>query len=181
MKTKYKLLLLGCIVMTVMGITGTVISIATYKPTPLLGGIMQLIRYSIVAIYAFWGYRKPHGRTLKRTMILFTVSFLSSIKFDVERGNVIGAMMIAVIMMTVSYVAGRLHRDRQNRFLMGMVLVILIAYGIFTWNTVFDKSFAMLFACFCNPIVWTDICCAYYLRFAQHRDSGLAFDNDEIT
>ena len=135
------------------------------------------LMYLIVALYVFFGYKKPHGNMLKYTFIAF--SFLTVVKFFVFKPASSGftySMEIAccvVAAMMITYMSGRLDKIKKNMVLM-LIIGLLIVAGELV-RVLMGSMFSVIF--FLNalskPICWLALCFAYVARYEQHKAAGL--------
>lgn len=137
--------------------------------------IICLVIYSLTAFYALFGYKKTHGNLLKYLFIIFALSLILNVCFGNVAANTIGMISAActcLAALILVYVSGRLNRIEQNRFLLLIAGILLLATTIlpiimdgFNINGFFN-------ACSSQIMILT-LGFAYTARFEEHKAAGL--------
>lgn len=170
-KSKHLAVCIICGVLTAFGIVSSIIALINGSDGLLVRKITNVINILLsvlILYYAFCGYRHPNGNLLKYIILLFAVPMLMSVYSFSLRGLAGQGVIRAVIIGLICYVAGRLHRVKQNMILMGIVTVLTL---IFTVSTFANGSSTI--GVFNALIIWLDICVAYILRYKEHKLAGL--------
>ena len=140
--------------------------------------IANLITVALISFYAFAGYKKPHGNSLRNVFLIFAALIIarlilphSHIENDILRYVAKSGFGLSAIL--IAFVGGRLHKIKQNR-----VLMIIIGALLLISSVIVVTSFPgfILMRCISNlaqPIIWTALCLAYLVRFEQHKAAGL--------
>ena len=130
----------------------------------------------LVLLYAFWGYKKPHGNMLKITFLVYAVytAFQGMIEISTRSGYVISALVILTGLI-LAYIAGRLNRIEQNVWflaLVGLFLLVRTVIHCVMFPVVF--GFTDLFGRLTPIITFAALGFAYVARFEEHKAAGLA-------
>jgi len=158
-----------CGILTVIGIVACVISLA--KGGTLLSTIRRLVRLVqciLIAYYAFWGYKKPHGNLLKYLILIFVGSSLLTVYYKAQTGDEWMAVVHATIACLSCYIAGGLQKVKKNIVFMSIVTVIIVGYKI-----VRVMNGEAVIGDITKLVIWIDICAAYFLRYKEHKLAGL--------
>ena len=140
--------------------------------------VIVLIEYLLVAFYALWGYKKPHGNILRYTMFAF--GFLCMYKFFVPGKPVtanieyIANACIVLAALLIVYMSGRLNKIDKNKIIMIVVGILLVANIILMRLTRETFSFGSFVRSLSLPVCWAALCSAYTARFEAHKAAGLA-------
>ncbi len=135
------------------------------------------LEYILIAFYALFGYKKPHGNMLKYTMLLFVLLCMYEslmpgrpITTNVEY---IANACIGLAAVLIAYMSGRLNKIEKNTCVMILVGVLftasIVLMGLIHKTFSFD-SFARSLS---MPICWLALCFAYTARFEEHKAAGL--------
>lgn len=167
------------ILLTIMGVLtlAEIILRLCIITTNTFSGVVMIVSMLFVALYCFFLYKKPHGNTLKYAMLLFALSsILSSISYLMKAAHYSGAITI-LVSAAICYGAGRLNRIDQNRILFPIIDIILLGQNIWT-VTHFNSNGAIgAFSFFNYFIAFTTLMIAYFVRFKEHKEAGLADKN----
>jgi len=134
---------------------------------------INLLLYVAIAWYAFVGYKKPHGNSLKLIMLVFVALMLVSLARNVLKGRIEMSLLRVITMLIIVYIAGRLERIEQNKYLVTVVLALLLinpVYKSITENEMILNAFIKRST---NIIMWVDLCAAYFIRYRKHKEAGL--------
>jgi len=158
-----------CGIITVFAIVANIISLCDGS-----GGLWILLDVLYIALsvmifyYAILGYKRPHGNLLKYIILLYAGMRLISVYGYAHIGVAWRAVNNAIMLGLICYMAGRLHRVKQNLIIM-IIVAILIVIAVVTG---FMEGFVTI-GTFTTLIIWIDICVAYVLRFREHHLAGL--------
>jgi len=145
--------------------------------TPNLIFFCDLAALVCTALYGFFLYKKPHGNMLKYTMLIFAASNLV-IAIQMLWYNVGSAYVHAISLVIAGmlcYVAGRLNRIEQNRFILLIALVLFVIRSVASLILFPTPSFITNFTICGQPIImFLTLCCAYFVRYKAHKEAGLA-------
>lgn len=160
--------------LTLFGIVETALHLGT--SAPLSRTIFVCLNYVAIIYYALYGFKIPHGNTLKYIILLFALSLVDAIALEssgrfvdlVPQTTLISATLTGLCVLIISYVAGRLDRFYKNMTLCTIVLLFLFfrAFSMTHYKTI-------MFVDLADIIIWIDIMCVYAIRFNQHREVGL--------
>jgi len=139
--------------------------------------IIEIVMYALICFYAFAGYKKPHGNLLRYLMIVFIITMLANIYVDSKMLNGVTIVINAAAIALVAYMAGRLNKIKQNRFIAVMVLLLLchcshaMIVAQEALGTNIDFIDRIIF--YTPAFMWIALSSAYFTRFAQHKEAGL--------
>jgi len=138
---------------------------------------MTLISSALVMLYGGYLYKKPHGNLLKYTMLFlaFTMIFAAQRACTFGDAHFTEATTLLVACCTICYCAGRLHRFKQNSFLLGFAGANLIAnYVLRVTNATDIRGPFQYIAAACYLIPFAALAFAYFYRYSEHKEAGLA-------
>ncbi len=138
-----------------------------------LQGILMIASLVLTALYGFFLYKKPHGNMLKFAMLLFSFTGILSNCIYLAYAPVAYDYAIILGYTVLFYVAGRLNRIEQNRFILPVLLVMLIIKSVILVNAFHPETFVGFLSNFCQPITLLTLCCAYFTRYQEHKEAGL--------
>ena len=131
----------------------------------------------IIMLYAFFGYRKPHGNMLKFVFFAYAISLALQGTVDIAAKSLyISGDLCILAGLLVAFVAGRLHKIEKNKFILIFVGLLLLAKEIIFFVTV-PVSFVFLrklFSRITPIIIFAVLSFAYAARFEEHKAAGLA-------
>lgn len=173
--TKFQLTALGIAgLLTLFGIVQTILHLGA--DAPFSKTMFVCINYVAIIYYALYGFKIPHGNSLKYIILIFALSLVDAVALEsgarytglVPEKTLISATLTGVCILIVSYVAGRLDRFYKNILLCTIALILLIvrALSMTHYPTI-------MFVDFADVIIWIDIMCVYAIRYNQHREVGL--------
>jgi len=158
-----------CGILTVVGIMASIVSIvAGGKGIWVVNNVTDIVVSALIVYYAFIGYRKPHGNLLKYIILICTVPQFIAVYQFAQLSSPWQAIIAAIEIGLCFYVAGRLHRVKQNMILMSVVFAIRLAASV-----VGLVKGTMVIGAITPLILWLDICVAYILRYKEHKEAGL--------
>ena len=147
--------------------------------------IADFLITAAVFVYSFIGYKKPHGNMLKIVSVVFGayLAFLSVLELNAPISiSYISCGCYLVAALTVTYVAGRLHKIEKNRILLCLAGVCLLASAISS-VIIFanapdlpDSAFVRIVALVCGltPLfIHAALGFAYTARYEEHQAAGL--------
>ncbi len=134
-----------------------------------------------IALYGFWLYKKPHGNMLKYVIILNALSIvLTSVLSIYEWGDLLVEVIFPILAACMMfYVAGRLNRIEQNRYLFILIAVCVIVgrFSELVSISADPDPASKLLRYLEAPrqlITILTLCCAYFTRYQEHKEAGLA-------
>ena len=147
-----------------------------------------VIIFIVVAYYAAYGYKKPHGDLLRAVFLLFSARNFVAVIRDVlalaEQGiantTSISFTLWAIIfrgisIILIAYIGGRLDKIKKNIVPIAIVIASHIA-NLILWNIkhpgvygLFDILYRSASLIFCIDLVF-----AYIFRYHEHKEAGLA-------
>ncbi len=156
-------------ILTAFAIVACIISMASGgKGVWMYSDAANLLVCVLLGYYAFCGFRKPHGNLLRYIILFFAITHILSIYQLAELSSQWQAIISALAFGLCCYIAGRLHKVKQNIILMSIVIVLRLigmsfelAEGIWTIGAITPL------------IILIDILVAYVLRYKDHKEAGL--------
>ena len=136
-----------------------------------------------ICLYAFWGYKKPHGNMLKYTFLSYAAYLLVYAMIDTMTmsKNFIANGLIAFSALLVAYIAGRLNKLEKNKILLiviGVALTVNIILGMIVREPLMESfAFEILLPLVRNSIYLVALAAlslAYVARYEEHKAAGLA-------
>ena len=136
---------------------------------------VYLVLYLLTAFYALFGYKKPHGNLLKFVFFVFAITLvLNGIGgVDTSVVSLIVATFACLSALLLTYVAGRLHKVEQNRFLLVVTGALLLVSQILP-SFYIPFNFAPIGNALTPLIVLLTLGFAYTARYEEHKAAGLA-------
>ena len=151
-------------------------SIADKLPTPTVFSAIGVVMCVIIMLYAFFGYKKPHGNLLKFAFLAFAVYLaLQGMNEIAGRNRILVGGLCVFTGLIIAYMAGRLHKIEKNKIALIVVGVLLLAKTVIVFATshvVFE--FLVIVGRITPMILLTTLGFAYVARFEEHRAAGLA-------
>jgi len=179
MKKEFKAALIINIVLTILGVACTGIEVITSaRGIFIIKGFVNLCLFLVMVGYALWGYRKPHGNSLKYLMLTYAAYLLCYIYIAFLENSPLHGVVYAVVIGAVSYVAGRLNKINKNKIILyvaQIILLVTIISGILRNGTGLVNAIYRLNTC----ILFSDVIGAYLLRFSAHKGAGEAVPAEE--
>ena len=141
-----------------------------------------IVMLAIAAIYALYGYKKPHGNHVRYLLLIYAV-YMSAIVIVDQRQTWFPVYASAVNVATVilaTYMAGRLDRYAQN-LVISIAVVVLQAVHMYPFISRYLQGNTLSFVTFFKSVgpvsVWLAIAASYIVRFKPHKEAGLADKN----
>lgn len=167
------ILLLVAAVLTIFGAVEAILHLGADVPASKT--MFVCLSYFAVFYYAFYGYKVPHGNSLKFIMLFFAMILVNSMsleaggKYPVLENQTImlSTMVTGVCTVLVAYASGRLDRFEKNIYLFVLVLILLFVRAV-----IMVKFKTLMYTNFSDMIIWIDIICAYSIRYTQHKEAG---------
>jgi len=142
------------------------------NPEFLYIAIISLIGYIGIVFYAVYGYKIPHGNSLKYIYLIFAlaVGFYAIHIYQYYR---ITAITSAVAAVVIGFMSGRLDRDSENTFIITAVS-FLFAVGLIAAivNKDQDPDFWLIVAKSNFLVQFLFLSSAYLIRYAKHKEAG---------
>ena len=161
------------IIMGILTLAEIILRLCIIK-TNTFSGIVLIISMLFVALYCFFLYKKPHGNTLKYAMLLFALSSIfSSISYLMKVPDYNSAIIILAD-AGICYGAGRLNRIDQNRILFPIIAIVLLGCSIWSVTHYNTGGVIRAFSFFNGFIAFTALMIAYFIRYKEHKEAGLA-------
>ena len=166
--------LLVAVVLTTFGLIETILHLGADVPKSKT--IFICLSYVTIIYYVFYGYKVPHGNSLKYIMLFFALMLVNAISLEAggkypaldSQKIMLSVMITGICIILVSYASGRLDRFEKNIYLFVLVLIMLFVRAVIMVNY---KT--LMFAYLSDMIIWIDIICAYSIRYTQHKEAGL--------
>ena len=136
---------------------------------------ISILMFVGAAFYACYGYKKPHGNHM-RYLCLFQAVCVAYMLFANAKyqPDYVNANYLVVIIL-VTYMAGRLDRYKQNLIICALVLIcecITVYYLFNMLNSVNMLNVINAIGCLGSVSVWLAIAGAYITRFKLHKQAG---------
>ena len=166
--------LLIAVALSIYGIVETILHIDAAVPTSKT--MFICLSYLVILYYALFGYKVPHGNSLKYIILFFAFMLLNELSLEAggkypglpQDSMLLSVMLTGICIIVVSYLSGRLGRFNKSIFLFTTVLVLLLVRVFLMTN-----YRTIMFANMSDVIIWFDINMAYVLRYKQHKEAGL--------
>jgi len=137
--------------------------------------IARMIVLVPTAVYAFCLYGIPHGNYLKYTIFIFLVFNAFSVIFFVSDGSDLYLEAARLLCLgAITYCSGRLHRIDRNRIIFTVVAAALFIINIISIIKSPGADVLSVIWSFSMPVSFLTILLAYFTRFEEHREAGLA-------
>ena len=145
--------------------------------------IMDMVMFTAILSYAFFGYKMPHGNMLRIVFFIFSVYLLAfaCIDFMTKSTNYIGNGAVALAALLIAYISGRLNKLKKNKILLAVVGVLLCVAVVVSFTGDPNRGFDLItFICqSTSVIVLAALGFAYTARYEEHKATGLADKADE--
>ena len=162
------------IALTLFGIVETILHINADVPTSKT--ILICLSYILILYYVIYGYKIPHGNSLKYIIIFFGLMLVNEMALEAggkypgldQHTILLSTTITGLCVIVVSYISGRLDKYEKNSYLFILTLFLLFIRTILMVNY---KT--IMYTNISDIIVWVDLYWAYALRYAQHKEAGL--------
>ena len=173
--TKIGLLLACFLILTVL--VTNIFSLVSSSTTVDIGRVilivLNMVISSFVLLYAFFGYKKPHGNMLKILFFAFSIflAFRGTFAIAGMKSYLYGDLHI-LSALVITYIAGRLNKIEKNKKYMVLIgLFMIVSRTIVVFARAFDlirliSNISMLAA-------WAALCFAYVAHYEEHKAAGL--------
>ncbi len=168
-KSKHIVGSIVCGILTAFGIVASVISIIGGSGSILFFDLFSLVLSVLIGYYALWGYKKPHGNLLKFILLAYAAFVLAGIPTIIQARTTWWVILNGIVMGSLCFMSGRLDRIKQNACILAFVtaaMAVAVSVDISGGNATIGIVTGIF--------VWLDICVAYFLRYKEHREAGLA-------
>ncbi|MBQ4298514.1 MAG: hypothetical protein II771_09480 [Clostridia bacterium] len=137
------------------------------------------IFYLFLFYYGIRGYKKPHGNALRYLVLVLAAVTAASIQMQLDYWSVPWPVVLSngLAAVLMGYMAGRLHKVKENRWTVAAVTVLLLVRSF--WPI--GQQYAAL-SVFCTLtrittlFSWITVVLIYFFRYREHREAGLAAD-----
>ncbi len=128
-----------------------------------------------VLLYAFFGYKKPHGNMLKILFFAFSIflAFRGTLAIADVKSYISGDLIILTALM-IAYVAGRLNKIGQNKFYLIFGGLLLLAAFVITSIEHPFFGFTQIISDLTPMAILAALGFAYTARYEEHKAAGLA-------
>lgn len=187
LKKGTKIGLLTVAILTAIGFVNLIINIFTAlsdaQPDSIGHMIMDAAMFSLIAVYAFVGYKKPHGNMLRMSLLLLgTFVFINGVipvsGMDETRA-ILFRLFAGAATLLIGYISGRLDRIKKNLILMILVGVLLLAGQIIILSRLPAVHVGEVIGVLTPVTMWAALTIAYVARYEEHKAAGLADKADE--
>ena len=181
LKKETKVGLLTVAILTAIGFVNLIINIFTAlsaaQPDLIGHMIMDAAMLSLIAFYAFFGYKKPHGNMLRTTLFLFgTFVFVNGvIPISGMEGTreILFRLSAGATTLLIGYISGRLDRIKKNVILMILVGILLLAGQVIIFSRLPALHVGEVIGALTPVTMWTALTIAYVARYEEHKAAGL--------
>ena len=182
LKKGTKVGLLTVAILTAIGFVNLIINIFTAlsdaQPDLIGHMVMDAAMLSLIAFYAFFGYKKPHGNMLRTTLFLFgTFVFVNGvIPISGMEGTreILFRLSAGATTLLIGYISGRLDRIKKNVILMILVGILLLAGQVIIFSRLPALHVGEVIGALTPVTMWTALTIAYVARYEEHKAAGLA-------
>ena len=138
--------------------------------------IIDIVVCVIIMLYAFFGYKKPHGNLLKLVFFVYAISLALQGALDIAgKSHYITGGLFVLAALLIAYVAGRLHKIEKNKFILIFVGLLILASVIIGYlNLPPFIGFSDIFGSMTPIIIFAALSFAYVARYEEHKAAGLA-------
>ncbi len=169
------------IIQSILVLALLVMTLFSLKEETLLS-VINLVILVFAALYGSFLYKKPHGNMLKYAMLLFSGSIVVSSSLYLcivpEMTSGIKALEVThlIAAFVITYGAGRLDRIGANKYLFSLALLMFAVPSFMVAKNFMaaDNPIIYLLKAFYNTILFLTLCCAYFTRYKEHKEAGLA-------
>ena len=136
--------------------------------------ILSLVGYVGIIFYTIYGYKIPHGNSLRYVFLVFAVS-LALYAIHIYEYYKITGISCALAVIVIGFISGRLDRDSQNIYLTTLVSFLLAAGLVSSvikdgasqgaWLIIAKSNFLFQF------LFLTSV---YLIRYSKHKEAGEA-------
>lgn len=132
----------------------------------------------LIAVYALWAFKKPHGNCLRTLFLMFGISMslavCLSISSDGSTLPLCESICNSATALIVVFVSGRLHKIEENKILLSISGLFQIGHAVLRIIIAPPASFFDVFG-ICTPIfLLFAIFLAYVARYEEHKTAGLS-------
>ena len=140
--------------------------------------IANLVTVVMIVFYMFFGYKKPHGNSLRNIFVISSCLIIARLilphthienavlRYVAKSGFGLAAVLIA-------FVGGRLNKIKQNKVLMILIGILLLISSLIVAASFPEFILMRGISSMAQPIGWLALCIAYLARFEQHQAAGL--------
>ena len=171
--------LIALIAIAALNILWLVCRVISFSGTIMIQTVAPIVMLVITAIYALYGYKKPHGNHVRYLLLIYAV-YMSSIVIANQSQTWFPVYASAVNIATVilsTYMAGRLDRYKQN-LVISIAIVVLQMVHIYPFMSSYIQENTLSFVTFFKSVgpvsVWLAIAASYIIRYKPHKEAGLA-------
>ena len=140
-----------------------------------LSAVMAAGIYTLVLLYALYGYRVPHGNMLRYA--LFVCAVLLGVFYTRLPGAETLQASVLLCVALVAYMAGRLNRRKESCCIIAVVAMILLADGLYLLGTVQTTDTLQKLLPFHPLVAWCGFAVSYLSRYQLHREAGRKEEN----
>jgi len=131
------------------------------------------IEHLFVIYYVLFGYKKPHGNTLRYVMLLFTLTLGIELVVFASEMSILDLALSVAKALVIPYIAGRLNKIEQNKILISVVFILFMIDAIYYCVIINPQTFFGFYSMFGEAIEWFAISAAYFVRYKEHKEAGL--------
>jgi len=147
--------------------------------------IAQLVMDVLIAIYAIWGYKKPHTNLLRNLFFVYAFALVAASLTDAILESYVSSTLYAVAAVLVAFMSGRLHKFLRNIWNI-FVTIGLLVKAIFISTTSILEMLVSIFSnlnvvfavstLFCTVFTYIALVLVYHVRFKEHKLVGVLED-----
>ena len=167
------------ILIAVLNILWLICRFVSFTGTITVQTIAPIVMLLITAIYAFYGYKKPHGNHVRYLLLIYAV-YMSAIVIANQSQTwfpIYGSIANIATVLLSAYMAGRLDKYEQNLIICVAIVVLQIVH-IYPFMSIYIQRNTMSFVTFFKSVgpvsVWLAISASYISRYKEHKEAGLS-------
>ena len=173
LKKSYAITLLIVLVLNVLWFIS---NLAFFSADAALRICIPFVMFLVTVFYVLYDYKKPHGNTIRHLLLVYSIYTAAMLILSYTRMSISLMAANLVIVITSSYMAGRLNKFNQNIVLSIVILLmnIYICYPFFI-EAIENGSLTFIsFFRYLGPVSnWLAIAGAYIARYQLHKEAGL--------
>jgi len=154
-----------------------IVTIMTASKAKFILDISKLIPLVFVTLYGFWLYKKPHGNMLKYAILILAASEILNAVQCIRMGwdNMYLHTVRVFVAAILVYVAGRLNRIEQNKYLLPFAAIVNLV-SVCAIVSKLHTSLTLLYKLtwFSGVLTIITLMIAYFIRYKEHKEAGLA-------
>ena len=138
--------------------------------------LAEILMFVVVAFYALYGYKVPHGNHMRYLLLCHTGLVAYSLAKAAPDQEMYLNVVYLISIIASTYMAGRLHKLKQN-IIISIIVLVCTCIPLYEFINMFVSqnipitfSFFMSFSA--GVWLWLAIAGAYITRFKLHKQAG---------